>query len=226
MSRRDNVEARCPRCRMHESLCLCAAVPRIETRTRLVLVIHRYEDRKPTNTGRLACACLPNSTVVMRGLKGEPSAPLLLDPESEPVLLFPAEDAGPIAPFVQSKRPVTLVVPDGTWRQASKVRKRVPGLRDLPCVTLPPGKPSHYQLRFDAHETGLGTMEAIARALGMLEDDGHGRGAEVQRQLEWVFRVMVERTLWARGALAAGAVTGGVPAGAMRHDPRRRTEAS
>ncbi len=216
MSRRDNQHVRCGRCRMHASLCLCPVIPRVETRTRLLLVMHRYEERKPTNTGRLAALCLSGSTIVVRGHAGKPSAPLPVAPDTQPVLLFPAEDAGPIAPFAVSERPVTLIVPDGTWRQASKVRARVPGLRDVPCVTLPRGRPSTYALRVDAHETGLGTMEAIARAFGILEGD---RGGEVQRQLEWVFRVMVERTLWARGALGAGAVTGGIPAGVRRGDP-------
>jgi DTW domain-containing protein YfiP len=54
MSRRNNAASRCNRCRMHSSLCVCALIPTLETRTRLVLVIHRAEDRKPTNTGRLA----------------------------------------------------------------------------------------------------------------------------------------------------------------------------
>ena len=203
---------------MHDSLCLCSLVPRIETRTRLVLVMHRYEDRKPTNTGRLATLCLPNSEVIVRGQQGEPSAPIVLPADSQPVLLFPAEDAIPLEPFARSTRPVALVVPDGTWRQASKARMRVPGLRDVPCVSLPPGVASRYHLRFDAHEHGLATVEAIARALGVLEGE---RGPEVKQALEQIFRTMVERTLWARGALDRGAVTGGIPEGAMRHDPRR-----
>ena len=106
------------------------------------------------------------------------------------------------------------MVPDGTWRQASKVRQRVPGLRDVPCVSLPPDEPSIYRLRAEAHGHGLATIEAIARALGILE------GLHVRHALEQVFRAMVERTLWSRGELATADVTGGVPAGAMRHDPR------
>jgi hypothetical protein len=35
-----------------------------------------------------------------------------------------------------------------------------------------------------------------------------------------VFRVMVERTLWLRGALGDGEVTGGIPAAARANDPR------
>jgi DTW domain-containing protein len=220
VSRRDNAHVRCRHCRMHESLCICEMIPRIETRTRLVLVIHRFEDRKPTNTGRLATLCLPDSETIVRGHEDRPTAPIPIAPETQPLLLFPAEDAAPIEPFARCGRPVTLIVPDGTWRQASKVRSRVPGLRDVPCVTLPRGAPSHYRLRFDPHAQGLATIEAIARAFAILECE---RGAEVQQRLEWVFRAMVERTLWARGAVEKQDVTGGIPAGAMRHDPRRWT---
>jgi DTW domain-containing protein YfiP len=202
---------------MHGSLCICALIPRIETRTRLVLVIHRYEERKPTNTGLLGAHCLVNSEVVVRGHEAQPSSPLALPPDSQPVLLFPDPDAVPIARFADTAQPVALIVPDGTWRQASKVRARVPGLRDVPCVRLPRGARSIYRLRVDAHEEGLATVEAIARAFGVLEG---ARGGAVQEQLEWVFRAMVERTLWARGSVETEAVTGGIPAGAMRHDPR------
>ena len=199
---------------MHRSLCVCALIPRIVTRTRLVVVIHRIEARKPSNTGQLAVACLPNSEVWVRGHAEAPSARIEIDPGSDPILLFPHEDARPLTELIGSKRPVTLVVPDGTWRQASKVRQRVPGLRDVPCASLPPDEPSIYRLRAEAHGHGLATIEAIARAMGILE------GVPVRRALEHVFRAMVERTLWARGEIDTASVTAGVPDGAMRHDPR------
>ena len=75
LSRKDNADARCPRCRVHTSLCVCALIPRIATRTRLLLVIHRREERKPTNTGRLAIECLSNSQVLVRGHQRSPGAP-------------------------------------------------------------------------------------------------------------------------------------------------------
>ncbi len=199
---------------MHGSLCVCSLVPRVATRTRLVLVIHRYEARKPSNTGLLAAACLPNSEVVVRGHEGAPSAPLAIDEGSQPVFLYPHEEAVPLADFASSSpRPITLIVPDGTWRQASKVRQRVPGMREIPCVSIPHDAPSIYRLRAEAHDHGLATIEAIARAMGILE------GAHVRRALEHVFRAMVERTLWSRGEIATESVTGGVPSGVMRHDP-------
>src|SRR4051794_6610235 len=125
MSRRDNVEARCRLCRMHEALCVCALVPRLETRTRVVLVIHRYEARKPTNSGLLGARCLVNSEVLVRGGLDQPR--LAEDAERQPLLLFPHEKAVPIGEYASSPRPVTLIVPDGTWRQASKVPNRLPG---------------------------------------------------------------------------------------------------
>lgn len=211
MSRRDNRANRCGLCLMHIGLCVCPLVPRIETQTRLILVIHHTEIRKPTNTGHLGASCLVNSEVHVRGRHGAPSAAIDWG-KRRPLLLFPHEgEAEPLEPMTE---PVALIVPDGNWRQASKVRARVPGLRDVRCVTLPPGPPSIYRLRSEAHPAGLATIEAIARAMGILE------GPHVQSALEHVFRAMVERTLWVRGSLQTEEVTGGIPEGTTRHNPR------
>jgi DTW domain-containing protein YfiP len=212
MSRRANAGIRCTRCRMHQTLCVCALMPRIETRTRLCVVMHRLEARKTTNTGRIAAACLPNSEILVRGHIGRPEPQVTLAPESRPVLLFPFEDAVPIETFAGGP-PVTLVVPDGTWRQAAKVKNRLPCLRDVPYVSLPRGDKTQYRLRIESHEDGLATMEAIARAFGVLE------GKHVEDALLFVFRAMVDRTLWSRGDLATELVTGGIPVGAQRHNP-------
>lgn len=198
---------------MHASLCVCALIPRppIETRTKLVLFIHRAEDRKSSNTGRLAAECLANREIIVRGREDAPTPPFTWDRAGpQPVLLFPHEDAAPLTSFTG---PLTLVVPDGTWRQASKVRNRVPNVRDLPCVRLPDEAPSSYRLRAEAHEGRLSTIEAVARAMGILE------GPHVRDAMERVFRAMVERTLWANGELDAAEVTSGIPDGVMRHDP-------
>jgi DTW domain-containing protein len=197
---------------VHRGLCVCALAPRLETRTRLVVVLHRSEDRKSSNTGRLAAECIAGSVVHVRGHRETQDARLTWDPSTQPLLLFPHEDALPLARFAGGA-PVTLIVPDGTWRQASKVRARVPGLRDVRCVTLPPGPPSSYRLRAESHAPRLATIEAIARAMGVLE------GPAVEAALSRVFHALVERTLWARGDLAADDVRDGIPAGAMRHDP-------
>jgi DTW domain-containing protein len=205
---------------MHASLCVCALVPRLATRTRLVLVIHHREDKKPTNTGRLAANCLENSQIVVRGqaARAAEAEPALRFPEGmQPVILYPAEDAVPLATFAGAgagqERPVALVVPDGNWRQASKVRRRLAGLEGVPAVSLPEGGASSYRLRFEPVVGGLATLEAIARAFGVLE------GPAVEEAMLRPFRAMVERTLWSRGAISAADVRDGLPDGALRHDP-------
>jgi DTW domain-containing protein YfiP len=204
---------------MHRSLCICALIPRIATRTRLLLVLHQLEDRKPTNTGRLAARCLTNSAIADRG-RGQGTAAGGAEPEiashwadTQPVLLFPDPEARPIEEWRASARPLTLVVPDGTWRQAKKARRRIDGLADLPCAFLPTGARSNYRLRHDKRPDRVSTMEAVAIAMGILE------GTDVQQRLEYIFRVMVDRTLWTNGRIATGEVTGGIPAGVRSHDP-------
>jgi DTW domain-containing protein YfiP len=147
-------------------------------------------------------------------------APAWLDwaaPGSQTLLLFPHAEARPLEDWRGADRPITLVVPDGTWRQAKKARRRVAGLADLPCVSLPAAGPSAYRLRHAARPNRLATIEAIARALQILE--GPTEGDEIQRRLDHIFRVMVDRTLWTNGRIATDAVTGGIPPGIRSHDP-------
>ena len=184
---------RCAECRLAAGLCLCALVPRLETRTRVVLVMHSLEERKTTNTGRLAMRCLPNSAVVLRGdPRGVVETPRW-DEHGEPLLLFPGPDAVPLETFAGPRaRPLTLIVPDGTWGQAQRARRRVPGLATVPCVSIKRDQPSTYRLRTTPVPGRLSTIEAIAEALGILE------GKSVRAGLLAIFDEMVTRTLRAR----------------------------
>ncbi len=215
MTRRYN-KARCTDCKMQATLCICALVPRLQTRTRLTLLVHYREARKPTNTGQLAARCLERSAVEIVGQKDQ----LIERPrigDEVPLLMFPADDAVSIEAFAKGSQPIALFVPDGNWRQASKMRRRGPGLGDMQCVTLPDTGPTAYRLRAEPRAGGLATLEAIARALAILEGE---RGPEIESAMLAVFRVMVERTLWFRGRLRDSEVTGGIPPAAIANDPR------
>jgi DTW domain-containing protein YfiP len=202
---------------MHQTLCICALVPRLDTRTRLQLILHYREERKPTNTGQLAARCLQRSAISIVGDRAQPLTLAPVTDGEQAILLFPADDAVPITRFAASERPIVLIVPDGSWRQASKMRTRIPGLAAVPCVTLPDAGATSYRLRAEVKEGGLATFEAIARALGILEGDA---GPAIERAMMALFRVMVERTLWLRGALPDTEVTGGIPPAAIARNPR------
>ncbi len=197
---RTKMAPRCPFCRMHPHLCVCGDVVRHDLPTRLVLVMHKRETTKTTNTGHLARLALANSQLLVRGRPDEPlDYAALVTPERRTAVLFPTEDSVELGPAFAAAdpRPLTLVVPDGNWRQAARVAGRMRDLADVTYVRLPPGPPSRYRLRQETRDDGLATFEAIARAMGLLE------GAHVQASLERVFDLVVERTLWTRGRLGA-----------------------
>jgi tRNA-uridine aminocarboxypropyltransferase len=181
---------------MHMQLCICGSIPRYALATRLVLVMHRSEYRKPSATGPLALEALPNSELRIHGHRERPLDFSDLNiPERRTLLLFPGDDV-PILTRIflnQDNRPVTLVVPDGNWRQASRMGRRLPGLEHAEMVRLPEGVETRWGIRRESHSEGLATFEAIARALGIIESPA------VQSGLEELFYLMVRRTLQTRG---------------------------
>ena len=191
---------RCPRCRLPVGLCVCAETPHLSLRTRVVVVMHWCETGKPTATGPLALTCLANGALAEHGRPGTllDLRALAADPERRALLLFPSADAEPLTAqlVAADDRPVTLVVPDGSWRQAARMAARVPGLAGLPRVRLPDGPPSAWGIRREAHPHQVCTFEAIARALGVLESPA------VQAGLEAFFALAAARARQARPAHA------------------------
>jgi DTW domain-containing protein YfiP len=90
---------------------------------------------------------------------------------------------------------LTLIFPDGNWRGAGKMCRRDPVMASLPRLRLPAGAPSNYRVRKETKFEGLATIEAISRALGIVES------ANIQIQLDELLKVMTDRTLLSRGTL-------------------------
>lgn len=193
---------------MYRPLCLCDQIPRFDLPTRIVVVMHWRERHLTTNTAKLATLALPNSEIRLRGGR-HPALPA--EGLTNAALLYPTEDAVELTETVVSglPRPLTLIVPDGSWRQARKVAIREPALERVPRYKLPPGPPTQYRLRHSPHLQNLSTFEAIARAIGLLEN------CSIQSELEALFLKMVERRLWSRGRLLAADCTTGIPIAAF-----------
>src|SRR5688500_20292140 len=58
---------RCPRCLLQARVCVCADIPRIETRTQIVIVRHIGEKFRSSNSGRAAALALVGSTLLDHG---------------------------------------------------------------------------------------------------------------------------------------------------------------
>lgn len=192
----------CPRCGLHRDRCLCAQIPRLETATRLCLVIHHRELKRTTNSGRLATEALVNSELRVRGQR-EQTLDLsdLVGGGYQSLLFFPSEDAVELTTeFIASRRaldprPFQLIVPDGNWRQASKVASRHPELASLPRVKISDANTATKHLRVEHKAEGMSTLEAIARAFRILESEATGVALLELYQLKLV------QTLKGRGEL-------------------------
>ncbi|WP_437741806.1 tRNA-uridine aminocarboxypropyltransferase [Sorangium sp. So ce302] len=190
---------RCRGCGLPQAMCLCGALPRLPVRTRVVLLTHRIERTRSTNTGRLVARLLEGAEVRVRGeIEPRPRPPL---PEGRRLVLFPSPEARTLTPDDAGGEPVVLLVPDGNWNQARRVVHRDADARGAEPVTLPEGAPSRYGLRRAPHEGALSTLEAVARALGLLE------GPAIERRMIEAFDVWVHRATRVRltGKLEEGA---------------------
>mmetsp|Transcript_898 Transcript_898/g.1362 ORF Transcript_898/g.1362 Transcript_898/m.1362 type:complete len:228 (-) Transcript_898:102-785(-) len=174
-------------------ICSCPQImpPVLNLDTKLILIMHRYETIRRTATAPLATRCLTNHELYIHGYSDNciDLTNLIRDPTRRTLLLYPGETARPLTHKLMSEdsRPVNLIVPDGSWRQAHRMAKRIPGLDQAELVTLPEGGPdTQWNLRREPKVGGLATFEAIARAYGILES------ANVQEKLEQFFHKTIE----------------------------------
>lgn len=162
----------CRRCGRPVSVCYCAALTSIETRSRVVILQHPREEGMPIGTARMAHLCLPDSRLHV-GTEWDGSRALAgaCSDESRPaVLLYPGPDARDILQEPPAG-PVTLIVVDGTWAQARKVVRSNPKLAALPRYSFTPPQPSTYRIRREPRAEYVSTLEALMHVLGVLEGD-------------------------------------------------------
>jgi len=167
---------RCPTCRVAVSHCLCALRPVLATRAGMCLIMADIEPIKPTNTGWLIADVVSDTTAFSWArTKVDPALlALLVDPQWQPYLVFPAEFAAservlfdlPPAAAAPGKRPLFVLL-DATWNEARKMFRKSPYLDCLPVLSLLPEQLSRYQLRRAQCADHLCTAEVAARCLAL-----------------------------------------------------------
>ena len=194
LSRGRKTKDPCPGCALHKAFCICAQMPCLELRTYLTLVIHAKELKRTTNSGRLAVRALVNSEILVRGLK-----PLDLTSSLKkgyrPLLFFPTEGARELNSelVAESSLPIQLIVPDGNWRQASKVPIRHPEIAHIERVMISQRNTASQHLRQEHKPEGMSTLQAIAQAFRITE------GAAAHEALERLYQAKLQATLQGRG---------------------------
>ncbi|MFL5783860.1 MAG: tRNA-uridine aminocarboxypropyltransferase [Bacteriovoracaceae bacterium] len=194
--RRATNHLRCPKCRINNSLCVCEHIRPIQVKTNVSIVVHVSELTLSSNSAQFVKHMAPDQTeLFIRGHVEKKFTPdEILQRPGQPLFLFPSDDALELnADFLTSfPGPHHLIVPDGNWNQAKKVRAREEAFSNMMCVKLPKGIEAEYQLRKALYPGQVSTYEAIAHALGALEGD------KVRDDLMTFFRAWVKRTMYNR----------------------------
>jgi DTW domain-containing protein YfiP len=184
-------------------------------RTPLLLVVHVHDRGRTSNTSRLLTLAIRNATLVGHGDRHLPADPASHVPAgATPIVLFPGHGAQPLTPdFIAGlPSPPILVAPDGNWRQASKMVKRLPLLSTAAKVSLPARNLTGQALRRNHPGHRMSTYEAVVQALAIIESEA------VAAPLLDFYRRAVDRMLLVRGHLKLDDVYGGcAPSG----NPRR-----
>jgi DTW domain-containing protein len=200
--RRAGIYNRCASCKLNNGLCVCTALKPFEIGGKVSLIVHVRELKLTSNTAHFVEKLLPqNAQIFIRGKVYEnfQAAPVLEVP-GRPIFLYPHEDAGELNEEFKLKfpGPYHLIVPDGNWHQARKVRQREELFSTIPAVKLPPGIFTEYQLRRAPHPQWVSTFEATAHALGILE------GEWVRDQMMTFFRHWVKTAVFNRAKDKSG----------------------
>ena len=198
MTRKRKTKNPCAGCGLHPERCICALIPVLDLKTRVCLIVHAKELKRTTNTGKLAIKALRNSEMRIRG-EGKEKLVVndLLESPYRTLMFYPSPDAQELTSALvkESERPIQLIVPDGNWRQASKVNFRYPELNHLPRVMIKNVPTDRLHLRAEHSDEGMATLQAIAFALGVIE------GENVKRLLLDLYENKLNQTLRGRGKI-------------------------
>lgn len=193
-------------CHRPKKVCLCPYLPPkpLETATQILIFQHPHELRHKLATAPLLTKCLLRSQTLI-GRRLAPGSSPLLDSRPPALLLFPpCTDSSPsldLRHWASSRQiPVVdlvLIVFDATWKYAKEmVRASLPFLSDFATrvslgefdsgVDGPSAFESELVLRKEPFLGGVSTIEAVARALRVLERDGD----QIEERLISVLRAM------------------------------------
>ncbi len=173
---------RCERCQLASYACICPFCPECDTRVEFVLLMHKLEVFKPTNTGRLLADLFPHRTHVFCWNRTQPDERLLAllqDTQRQCLVVFPADtreaQAKPRPVLTQMEamqlaaegKTLTFILLDGTWKQSSRMFHLSRWMEQVPCVLLPEGNARGYSVRKSHQDNYLSTAEAGALCLQM-----------------------------------------------------------
>ena len=152
---------KCIHCALLPQYCICSKITPLHCTPKITIIRHYKESFKASNSARIIQLCIKDTALFDYGIKDQPLPDIDLE---DSVLLFPPDSSSVI--YDSSLPPKKIIIVDGTWKQAHKLRKRVEGLQELPrlaiqsTMVLPRIRNPHFK-------GGMSTMEACLEALAL-----------------------------------------------------------
>lgn len=182
-SSRSNKRSTCQHCQRPKVVCLCAFVKKIDNPIKVTIFRHPSEVNNAKGTARLTQLSLSNCTIIDTETVELPT----IDTAYQRLLLFPPIHSSfqgvlghkTIQPgeFKQWRQQnidatgIELIVLDGTWKKARKMYYLSSDLQKMTTLHLSiHAQTSQYYIRKAEKAGQLSTLEAIATALGDIEN--------------------------------------------------------
>lgn len=186
---------RCPKCLIQDDFCFCFDLDQIDIESQIHILMDKAELRFSNNTSILAYNTIDQCEIHVKGLENRALDFDFLDFKNfTPLILYPSNAAIELTKeFVNTlRKPIQLILPDGTWTQTKRFMQKQKTLNQIPRVKLSKTPKSIYQLRRQVFDEGLCTYEAIAYALGLIENK------KIEKKLLDNLNIFVCRHLQAR----------------------------
>ncbi|KAF7819033.1 villin-3-like isoform X1 [Senna tora] len=202
----------CSNCSRPNPVCLCHVLPArpIHTATRVVILHHPHEAQHKLSTTPILTKTLLNATAIV-GRRLRPGLSPLLDKSPKAVYLFPPTNSSPAvnidhleaSDWIRNHgEDLVLIAFDGTWKHAREMVKAseefLSKFATRVCLEVDEKVSggciydSELILRKEPFSGCVSTMEAVARALRVLEPNG----LEIESTLIKILREMVSIILF------------------------------
>ena len=199
---------RCSHCQLARSYCICRWLQPFDGDPELdvVLLMHRDEILKPTNTGRLIANAFPQHCKAFEWSRLAPPSDLLkilTDPSRQCAVVYPASEQRKVLAvdsmsdmtptisqsqrlpeIAKQKTLLTVILLDGTWRQAARMMNHSQWLQSVPVLPLSDVEQAEYKMRKATEDKRLATAEA---GVALLQQLGRDKAAHHLKQLFQVF---------------------------------------
>lgn len=168
---------RCVRCQLVQSFCICGQNQTQKINAAFLLVMYDDEILKPSNTGRLIADIVDETHAYIwsRTAPDPKMLELILDPQWQPYVIFPAQYAAPERCVSEvrvevGKRPLFILI-DGTWSEAKKIFRKSEWLHQFPVLSFTATERSKYKVREASGENQLATAEVAVEVLKLADEN-------------------------------------------------------